>query len=361
LRTNNRFLYFLFTFCILGGCINPIGVEVVTPLPLDFLPTAIALTLQARGVELSTLPSPATVSSSSTPSIVPPTSGIEGTDTEIATDTQTPESSLTRTQKTTVTSSPTSTESVLITATEAITGSIPFEIPLPPPPVDTPSPAIPEAHIQINRLGELSLVTSPIQAPLHLTEKNVRIVRIELYGEDGRLLARDVRNFDGIPWGASQFTEKLEFEIDGAAELSRLVVSVEDRFGRLTDVNSVNLVLLSTGMAKLNPTSALWQRIIIQEPQSKGLVQGGKLIVSGRARPNSDKPLHVMLITEDGKIVGQRLAGVTINIPGDYGAFITEVPYTVTDLIFALLVVYEDGNPISDIAHLSSVDVILAP
>jgi len=238
---------------------------------------------------------------------------------------------------------------------------MPFEIPLPPPPADTPSLAIPEAHIQINKLGELSLVTSPIQVPLHLTERIVRVVRIELFGENGRLLARHVRSFDDIPWGANQFTQTLEFEISAAAELSRLVVSVEDRFGRLTDVNSINLVLLSTGMAKFNPATALWQRIIIQEPQPRGLVQGGKLIVSGRARPDSDQPLRVMLITEDGKIIGQRLAGVTIPIPGDYGTFITEVPYTVSDLVFALLVVYEDGKPLSDIAHLSSIEIILAP
>jgi hypothetical protein len=328
---------------------------------MDFLPTAIALTLQAKGVELSTSTSPPSITRSAITSIVPPTSGIQPTDTKVVTTTHIPESSLTPSPTVVVVRTLTSTENVLITPTVTITSSLPFEIPLPPPPVDTLSPAIPEAHIQINRLGELSLVTSPIQAPLHLTERIVRVVRIELYGEDGRLLARDVRNFDDIPWGANQFTENLEFEIDAAAELSRLVVSVEDRFGRLTDVNSVNLVLLSTGMAKLNPASALWQRIIIQEPQSKSLVQGGKLIVSGRARLNSDQPLHVMLITEDGKIVGQRLAGVTISIPGDYGTFITEVPYTVKDLIFALLVVYEDGNPISDIAHLSSTEVILAP
>ena len=114
-------------------------------------------------------------------------------------------------------------------------------------------------------------------------------------------------------------------------------------------------------MAEFTPTSALWQRIIIQEPQPKALIQGGKLIVSGRTRPNSDKPLRVTLVTEDGRLIGQRLAGASITIPGDYGTFISEVPYTVSDLTFALLTVYEDGELISDIAHLSTVEVILAP
>jgi hypothetical protein len=361
LRSKHCYWYILLVLCTLNGCVGSVGDTVATPLPMEFLPTAIAMTLQARGVDLS----PSTRLPSSEPYTTSPnapaTSQVTKIPTTTATAKWTPESTLIITPTLNVVNILTVTESMDITPTVSITNSISFEIPLPPPPADTSSPAIPEAHIQINRLGELSLVTSPIKVTLHLTERIVKVVRIELFGENGRLLARHVKNFDDIPWGANQFTQNLEFEINAAAELSRLVVSVEDRFGRITDVNSVNLVLLSTGMTELHPANALWQRIIIQEPQSKGLVQGGKLIVSGRARPNSNQPLRVLLITEDGKIVGQRLAGVTITIPGDYGNFITEVPYTVSDLVFALLVVYEDGKPISDISHLSSTEVILAP
>jgi len=346
---------------MLSGCTGSIGNAVVTPLSTEFLPTAIALTLQAKGVNLSTSTSVPSQTKLVVPSISPTTLSTQpaltaATDIPLTTEFSQP---VNATLAITQTLAP--IDNATITPTLTVTGSIPFEIPLPPPPVDTSSPVIPESRIQINKLGELSLVTSPLQVPLHFTERIVRVVRIELFGENGRLLARHVRNFDDIPWGANQFTQNLEFEINAAAELSRLVVSVEDRFGRLTDVNSVNLILLSAGMAEINPASALWQRIIIQEPQSRGLVQGGKLIVSGRARPNSDQPLRVMLITENGKIIGQRLAGVTIQIPGDYGTFVTEVPYKVSDLVFALLVVYEEGEPISDIAHLSSTEVILAP
>jgi len=37
------------------------------------------------------------------------------------------------------------------------------------------------------------------------------------------------------------------------------------------------------------------------------------------------------------------------------------VPYTVTDLTPALLVIFEEGEPLTDIAHLSSIPVVLAP
>jgi len=342
-----------------------------TPIPTEYLPTVVQLTLQAEGVDSIT----ATHIPSLTPNTSPglsedelqtpatirpdqiPSPSINPTETEAPENDEVIE--LTDTPLPTFVQTITGT--LLLTTSLPILVSTPFEISLPAPPEEGPPPAIPEANIQIYRLGELSLVTSPIQVSLHLNARTVGLVRIELFGEDGRLLVRQVRDYKFVPWSASRIFESLDFEINGVAELSRLVVSVQDQYSRLTDVNSVNLILLSTGMTELNPASALWQRIIIQEPQPKALIQGGKLIISGRARPNSDQPLRITLIAEDGQLIGQRLAGVNITIPGDYGTFISEVPYSVTDLTSALLIVYEDGQPISDIAHLSSLEVMLAP
>lgn len=244
------------------------------------------------------------------------------------------------------------------------TPTINLPLPTPDPELLTPSPAppIPDAPLQIFRLGELSRVISPIQVTTRLTSGNGKVLRIELFGEDGRLLARYLRTFQNIPWQAARVDVDLDFEVSGAGELGRLVVSLEDVYGRLIDVNSVNLILLSSGQTELNPATALQQRLVIQEPTPKALIQGGKLIVSGRALPNRpDQPLRVMIIGEDNRILGQRLARVNVTIPGDYGVFIAEVPYTVTDLTSALLVVFEEGEPISDIAYLSSVEVMLAP
>jgi hypothetical protein len=206
------------------------------------------------------------------------------------------------------------------------------------------------------------LVTSPIQVSARLTSKNGKVVRVDLYGEDGRLLAREVRVYNNVPWQEARIGTELEFEINGISELGRLLISVEDEYGRLIDANSVNLILLSQGFTELKPYSALWQRIIIQEPVPRALIQGGMLIVSGRVRPtNSEQPLKVLLMDEEGHVLGQRLANMTIPIPGDYGSFAAEVPYTVPDITSALLVVFEDGGQLSDIAHLTSQEVILAP
>jgi hypothetical protein len=211
-------------------------------------------------------------------------------------------------------------------------------------------------------LGELSPVISPIKLVTRLTSQVGKTMRVELYGEDGRLLARYLRTFQRIPWEAARVDVDLAFEIDGAGEIGRVVVSVEDVFGRLMDVNSVNLLLLSHGATQPNPATALWQRLIIEEPSPMEMVQGGVLIITGRALPNNpDQPLRVTLVGEDGHTLGQRLAKVNVETPGDYGVYVAEVPYTVTALTPARLVIFEEGEPISDIAHLSSIEVLLAP
>jgi hypothetical protein len=226
----------------------------------------------------------------------------------------------------------------------------------------SPAPALPDASVQIYRLGELSLVTSPFDVNTYITSPNAEVVRIELYGENGRLLSRYLRTAYSRPAQVAHIGISLDFEIAAAAEAGRLVVSVEDKYGRLIDVNSVNLILMSTGITQVNPATALHQRIVLQDPQPNSLVIGGKLVASGRVLPNDpDTPLRVMLVAQDGRILGQRLAGVQVEKPGDYGVFSAEVPYSVSEMTSALLVVFEEGQPISQVAHLTSLEVLLAP
>ncbi len=338
-----------------------------TPFPTEFLPTVIALTLDASGINRSTaLPSHTTAP---TEKITPTHTILYLTNTPTSSDTPIPSATYEETAQVIssaqinatldVTASMTSLTGITSTATQEPGSPIQIEVPIPQ--IELFPEEIPEARVQIYQLGELSMVTSPIVVNGRLTSKVGKVVRIELHGEDGRLLARQLRTFENIPWHVANLSANLEFEISVVAEIGRLVVSVEDSFGRLIDVNSVDLILLSSGVTELKPASALLQRIIIQEPAKDTLIQGGNLIVSGRARPNEDKSLRAEIITEDGRVVGQRLVGVSLPIPGDYGQFAAEIPYTVDELTPAVLIIYEDGGQLSPISHLASQDIILAP
>lgn len=340
-----------------------------TALPADFIPTAVSLTLTADNLKLPPLsgtPGTNSLIASTTPV---PLSGQTTNDSPVFTQTDQSETQPTGADQT-FTSPLQSPSPEVIHPTNAVIPELPgVETPeaistdesLPEAVTNTPAPPIPDARIQIYRLGDLSKVVSPLDVSLRLTCGDAKIVRIELLGEDGRLLGRYVREYKNLPWEATRIGISIDFEISAAAELGRLVVSAEDAYGRTIEINSMNLILLSHGTTDLNPSSGLQQQIIIQEPTEKALIQNGSLIVAGRARTESPEPLRVLLLSEDGKVLGQRLAAVTTIIPGDFGQFIAELSYEVNDVTSALLVVYEEGSLASVIIHLTSLNVTLVP
>jgi len=341
-RTRN-FCTCLLALSMLSGCTVPSSLAegLATPLPTGFMPTVVALTLQA-GSPLATLPVRNTLSPSSpgAGSPLPSTQSESTLDPGPSSATQQPAVSLT-----------TTLQPAVPTAISTPTTS----------PTPTFLPEIPSANIQIFQLGELSRVSSPIKVSARLFSKVGKVVRVELHGEDGRLLGRQLSSLPAIPWSTATVSTEMEFEIRLAAEYGRLVISVEDAYGRLMDVNSVNLVLLQFGDSELNPATALWQVIQIDEPQPQTLIQGGSVYVSGLARPNTSNPLFIQLVGQDGQNLGHRLAAVEISIPGGYGTFAADVPYSVTEVTPALLVVYESGGTLSEIAHLASVELLLSP
>lgn len=366
----NLFIFLFIAFLIVSCSSLPIE-SIPTTLPTEYLPTAAALTLSASGAlnsltpqsspqplftapaELSTeLP---TISETNVNGLTPSTATKFATDfAENEPELHQPTTTAKIPQPTTEKTQDVNTSTLELTATAFQDTTGRAQSP-------TPAPPIPEATIQIFELGDLSKVTSPIPISARLTCGQGKTIRFELYGEDGRTLARYMRTYENIPWNAARIGFNMEYEIDSAAELGRLVVSAEDSFGRLIEATSMNLILISQGLNEINPPSGLQQRIIIQDPPEKSLIQTGKLIVSGRAKPASNLPLRAMLVGEDGKILGQRLAGIVMPIPGDYGIFIAEVPYSVKELTPALLMVFEEGGKTSPYTYLSSIEVLLAP
>jgi len=69
--------------------------------------------------------------------------------------------------------------------------------------------------------------------------------------------------------------------------------------------------LLSIGQADIYPVQDWLAPIVIQRPQKRALIQGGKVLVSGLVRGSPDQPLMVRLILPDGSEAGARLANVT--------------------------------------------------
>ncbi|MEJ2708837.1 MAG: hypothetical protein P8074_14580 [Anaerolineales bacterium] len=315
--------------CLVAGCTSLSAPPLPTLLPTEVLPTVIALTLQAgeqNTVNATETPAP---SLESTPLV-------------------------TRSEET---SAVMSTENVEVTQTPQPTAT---QTPTPQP-TATLTSQTPVADIQIFRPGALSRVVSPVHVAAYLKPGANGRVLIELFGEEGELLFREVKAYGVLPGARVNLSMDLTYEIASVAEVGRLVISVKDAADRLVALNSVDLILLSVGEEDINPSSALQQTIIIEQPKSLSLVQGGNVVVSGLTRSDPEVSLRAEFIDEQGSVVGMRLVGISPSSTGDYNLFAAEVPYSVEKFTPVRLIVYEAGNPTSPIQHLSSLELSLSP
>lgn len=346
-------LLILISSCTLG----PPNEALPTLIPEDQLPTVIALTSNAIASKTAeALPTlTKTVTLTPTNTIIPTTAGPSPTATRTPKPSHTPTSTVTLTPSitptVTLTPSPTNTSTHTPTPTPTLT-------PTPEPPDE-----IPFANVQIIHPNHLSKVVSPIELYTFVAPGGDGRIRVELTGEDGRLLYRQVFIFTDTPVGARiNLNASVAFEIVGVAETARLTVSVNDEYERLKSLSSVDLVLLGDGQADLTPSGDLLENIFIQQPMIKTLVQGNSVLVSGRARTGNDQPLLVELVAIDGRILGSRLAGIApLQEDGGHRLFAAEVPFSVNSPTWVRVTVRDNSGRLPGTKHISSVEVLLSP
>jgi hypothetical protein len=226
-----------------------------------------------------------------------------------------------------------------------------------------PPEEIPFAVVQIINPSPLSKVVSPIDLYTFVAPGGDGRIRVELAGEDGRVLYRQVFLYTDSPAGARiKLNTKINFEIVGVAETGRLTVSVNDEYERLKALSSVDLVLMADGQADLTPTGDLLENIFIQQPTIKSLVQGDHVLVTGLARTGDNQALLVELIAADGRVIGSRLAGIApLQEDGGHRLFASEVPFSVSSPTWVRVTVYDNSGRLPGPKHISSVEVLLSP
>lgn len=232
-----------------------------------------------------------------------------------------------------------------------------------PAPSSTPTiaPAVPPAGIEIDVPGALSKVTSPIPVRAMLEPGDKGRVAVELLGEDGRVISRQIIILNPNLGRKVGMVLELPFEIPGEVEFSRLVISVQDEFGRTTALNSKDLVLLSSGQPDFNVVVDVLAPITIEEPLENAIIQGDSVVVAGLARPAVTLDYVIELIAQNGKVISQRVFNVSAADPTSHVPFIIEVPFTVEDPTWVLLLIRERGDRIPGITYLTSTQVLLSP
>ena len=295
------------TLGLLSGCVLP-GVDPVpTPFPPEYFPTVVVQTAQAAMA----------TNLASTPSATP-------------TETLTP----------TLTPTPTDTPTPIPTDTS------------------TPSPSAPVAQIQIQSPGPMSKITSPLNLRMQVVAGSSELVQIDLQGEDGRLLARNLERVKSWPAGYI-VSLKIPFEVRAAAEVGRITISTKDDVGRIQAQLGMRVLLLSVGSEEITPEGDPSERAVFYSPPAKDAVAlDGVVNVEGRFLPFNDQPVVLELLDLEGKTVGLRVLDF---IGTDEQIFSTTIPYKVSEPTQARLVLRQDDERLEGLIYLYSQDILLNP
>jgi hypothetical protein len=313
----------------LSSCTAAVNTPLATLIPGEEVPTIIAMTVEAKGLQETEL----IITTEEAIRKVTPTFTPKQTIEIVASDTPTQ-----------VSPAPTYTQ---------------------PPPKPTqyfpPPENVPSANLQILSPGPGSTVISPFTLTASIIAGTEALVHVELLGEDGRLLLREVQNYQSSEGGEIAVSSEISYGTNSDSESGRLQISLHDENGRIVDLTSVDLILLSHGEQDLYEPPDQFENIVIESPRQNTLIQGGMMRVSGLARPRSNQPLMIELLTSDGRIVGTRQVAV-VPTPGSmYASFAIDVPYHVEAAEHVRLKVWEPGSIITGIVDLSSLEVILSP
>ena len=248
--------------------------------------------------------------------------------------------------------------------------AISTELPIPLTEMPSPTPTFAAgftdfAQIRFLTPGPASSLISPINLQMELVSGESEVVQVDLLGEDGRVLYRDLekvtRNVKGI---FRRFD--LKFEIRAVSEAGYIRVSSKDDYGRIQAVNTMPVLLYSVGSAQINPPgNMIYERIMIEGMKEKVNFYSGEVSLKGRIWPFNDQPIFVDLVLPNGSPIASRMLvfqGIETQ------SFETSLPYKVSEPTLARLTFRQD-NPLlrvsdSDLQkymYVYSVEVTLNP
>jgi hypothetical protein len=151
---------------------------------------------------------------------------------------------------------------------------------------------------------------------------------------------------------------KIPFEIRAAAEVGRITVSTLDKVGRIQSLNSVHVLLLSSGTNEITPPGNPSEPVGVFSPLAEEAVSGGVLNVKGDVWPFNLNPVILELVGPDNKSIGLRILTVDHLQPQ---LMQTTIPFKVSEPTLARLTVRQEDDRISGLFYVYSQEVLLNP
>jgi hypothetical protein len=216
------------------------------------------------------------------------------------------------------------------------------------------------AALQIYAPGPMSKVSSPIELRMYIAPRATGLTLVELYGEDGRLMARKVLRSVNYNGQFDKVIVELPFETNAAAELGRLQISTKDSHGRVQALKSVHVMLLSVGKSIITNEEYLRESVALVEPPLLHTISGGEVTVLGTMQVFNDLPVYIELIDERGESLGSRFISAG-PADGMYHEINTSIPYKVTRYTPVRLVIRQSDDRIPGPFYLFSQEIFLSP
>jgi len=252
---------------------------------------------------------------------------------------------------------------------ETISSIIPTETLLPLPTLNLPptlaATAIPKPSadsgvIQFLSPGPLSRIVSPFIVYGYAVPGFNNQGSLELYGENGHLLASKlVPLYNPYKW--ANFYWELSFNISYVGELGRLTLSTQDVYGRVNAVNSIHVLLLNEGTSIINQPGNLKEPCSITLPAVGQRLSGGVLTVAGKMRPFNNLPLTLELVGRDGSVIGTQTVAISTTPNNDVVPFHIDMHYSISKAMWALLSVRQNDDRIGGLMYLYSQEIYLNP
>jgi hypothetical protein len=216
------------------------------------------------------------------------------------------------------------------------------------------------ADVRIYTPGPMSKVVTPIDLHALIKARLAGSTKVELFGEDGRLLYRKVLRTYSADGQDARVNLSVPFEVRAVAELGRLQITSLDSLGRADAVSSLHLLLLSSGQNQITQPADGQASVQLDTPRPGEKVSGGTIEVKGIMRPFNGDPVIVELVSPDGQAISSRL--VALGAPsGHYQSFDATLPYRVATATEALLVVRQSDDRITGPFYLYSLPISLLP
>jgi hypothetical protein len=219
----------------------------------------------------------------------------------------------------------------------------------------------PEESIMILAPGSGSRVTSPIHVSGVSDPTFEQNLVVRVLQADGTLVAEAPTTIQADAGQRGQFALDLPVSLVSEQNIFIQVFATSARDGGVTHLSSVGVTFTPTGPEDIITRDPYPEQIAIFQPQTGAAVTGGSVHVSGFGLAGFEQTLLVEVLDEDGDVAGSEAVIVTAPDLGEPGPFQADVAYTVSAAGPGRIVVRDVSPAFGGDAHLSSVEVSLAP